>query len=75
MVQGRLPGAVGRVEWAVVLNQEVEHRHRAHSGGSVDGVLAALVAHAGRCRRSVLLKELAGKIQVGLGRQEVKGGL
>ena len=38
-------------------------------------VLAALVAHAGRGRRGVVLEELAGEIEVGFGGEEVEGCL
>jgi hypothetical protein len=43
-----------------VLEQQVEHGHRADGGGAVQGILAALVADAGRRCRGVGLEELAG---------------
>ena len=73
VVQRGLPGAVGRVQRAAVLEQQVDHGHGAHGRGPVEGVLAALVAYAGRRGRGVLLEELAGHVEVGLGCEEVEG--
>jgi hypothetical protein len=67
VVQGRLPRRVGRVDGAAVLEQQVEHGHRADGGGAVQRVLAALVADAGRRRGRVGLEELAGQVEVGFG--------
>jgi hypothetical protein len=75
MMQRRLPGAVGRVDGAAVLDQQVDHGHRADGGRAVQRVLPALVADAGRGRRGVVLEELAGQVEVGFGGQEVEGCL
>jgi len=72
VVQRRLPGRVGRIDGAAVLNQQVDHGHRADGGRAVQGVLPALVAHAGRSRRGVALEQLAGEIQVVFGGEEVE---
>jgi hypothetical protein len=61
VVQGCVAGAVGRVERTPALDQQVHHRHRADGGGAMEGVLAALVAHASRGRR-FLFEQLAGEI-------------
>lgn len=76
MVQRRLAGRVGRVDGAAVLDEEVEHGHRADGGGAVERVLAALVAHACRGRlRAAALEQLAGEVEVGFGGDEVEGCL
>lgn len=72
MVQRRLSGIVGRVQRAAVLEQQVDHRHRADCRRPVQRVLAALVAHAGRRRRRVLLEQLARQVQVGFGGYKVQ---
>lgn len=73
MVQSGLAGRVGRVDGAAVLDQEVEHGHRADGGGAVERVLAALVTHARRGRlRAAALEQLAGEVEVGFGGDEVE---
>ena len=46
MMQRRVPGQVCRVQGAPVLDQQIYHRHGTHRRGPVQGILAALVAHA-----------------------------
>lgn len=75
MMQRRLAGAIGGIQRAAVLQQQVDHGHRAHGRGTVQGVLAALVAHAGRGRRGVLLEQPAGHVEIGLGGEEMESGL
>lgn len=75
MVQRCLAGAVGRVERAAVLDEQVEHGHGADGGGAVQRVLAALVADARRGGGRVLFEQPAGEVEVGLGREEVQGCL
>jgi hypothetical protein len=59
-----------------VLDEEVEHGHRADGGGAVQRVLAALVAHTRRGRlRAAALEQLAGEVQVGFGGDKVEGCL
>lgn len=47
MMQGGPPVIVGCVQRALVVDQQVDHGHRAHGGGAVEGILASLVADAG----------------------------
>lgn len=47
VVQGREALVVGSVQGTPVLEEEENHRDRANGGGTVDGVLASTVAHAG----------------------------
>jgi hypothetical protein len=59
-----------------VLDEEVEHGHRADGGGAVQRVLAALVAHPRRGRLcAAALEQLAGEVEVGFGGDEVEGCL
>lgn len=74
MMKRREALAVGRVEGAPVAQEERHHGHGADGGGAVDGVLAAAVADAGRCRR-VGGEEEAGDVEVLFGGDEVEGGL
>lgn len=74
VVQRRLAVAVGRVQRALVLQQEVHHGHGADGRGAVEGVLAAPVPHAGR-RRGLVREEPAGDVEVVLGGDEVDDGL
>jgi hypothetical protein len=75
VMQRRLPGAVGRVDGAAVLDEQVDHGHRADGSRPVQRVLPALVADAGRGCRGVVLEEFAGQVQVGFGGEEVEGCL
>lgn len=70
VVQRRLPVAVGGVERALVLGEQVDHGDGADGGGAVERVLAAPVADAGRGGRGVV-EEPAGYVQVVLGGYEV----
>lgn len=77
MMQGGPPIAVGRVQRALVLDQQVHHGHGAHGGGAVEGVLASFVADAGGCR-GVLVgvgEELTGYVEIVFGGYEVDHGL
>lgn len=74
MMQGRLPVGVCRVEGALLGHQEVDHGYGADGGGSVQGVLAALVAYAGG-GRGLVGKEEAGDVDVVFGGDEVEDSL
>ena len=74
VMQRRVPGQVGRVQGAPVLDQQIHHGHGTHRRGPVQGVLAALVADARRGRR-LLLEQLLGDLEVVLGRYEVEDRL
>lgn len=74
VMQRRLPGAVGRVQRAAVLQQQVHHGRRAHGRRPVQRVLAATVAHAGRRRRRAA-EQRPGQVEVVLGRDKVEDRL
>lgn len=74
VVQRRLAVAVGRVEGALVLQQQAHHGRRADGRGAVEGVLAAAVADA-RGRGRLVGEEPAGDVEVVLGGYEVNDGL
>lgn len=77
MMQRRPAVGVGRIQRALVLDQQVDHGYGADGGGAVEGVLASFVADAGG-GRSVLVgvgEELAGYVEVVFGGYEVDHGL
>lgn len=74
MVQSRLSVGVCGVEWALLGYQEVDHGYGADGGGSVQGVLAALVAYAGG-GGGLVGKEEAGGVDVVFGGDEVEDSL
>ena len=74
VMQRRVPGQVGRVQGAPVLDQQIHHRHGTHRRGPVQGVLAAFVADARRGGR-LLLEQLLGDFEVVLGGYEVEDRL
>ena len=74
MVQRRVPGDVGRVQRAVVLEEQVHHGDGAHGSGPVQRVLAARVPDP-RGRRRLALQQLARHLDVVLGRHEMHNRL
>lgn len=69
-MQRRLPINIRRVQRALVLDQQVDHRHRAHRRGPVQGVLAPLVPDPGG-GGWLVVKEFARDVDGVLGGYEV----
>jgi hypothetical protein len=72
MVQGSVTLVVGRIQWALVLEQEIHYRYRTNSSCAMDWILAPAVADSSRC---AIVNENATDVEVLLGRDKVKGSL
>lgn len=75
MVQRRISRIVRRVQWAPRLQKQVDHGDGSHGCRTVQWVLAALVADAGRGGGVLVQEELAGEVEVGFGDDEVEDRL
>jgi hypothetical protein len=72
VVQGSVTLVIGRVQRALVLEQEIHYGYRTSCCCTVDWILAPAVADSSRC---AIVDKNATDVEVLLGRDKVKGSL
>lgn len=72
VVQGSVSLVICRVQWALVLEQEIHYGYRTSCSCAVDWILAPAVANSSRC---AVVDENATDVEVLLGRYKVEGSL
>jgi hypothetical protein len=60
MMQRRLSRNITRINRALMLDQQVNHRHRAHGSSAMNSVLASFVLYTCRSGRLLIEQESSG---------------